>query len=113
MFLFSFFLKAGKGNHDSLASLSFYLYLTTFIIMSFSTRSRLKLLFSPEHIFLFCATFFIRFPFFFRDYIDRDESTFILIGKSITDGHLPYDHMWDLKPPLLFYFFAFIQYIFP
>lgn len=69
--------------------------------------------FSAEYIFLFVATFFIRFPFFFRDYIDRDESTFILIGKSITDGHLPYDHMWDLKPPLLFYFFALIQTIFP
>ena len=69
--------------------------------------------FSTEYVFLFVATLFIRFPFFFRDYIDRDESTFILIGKSITDGHLPYDHMWDLKPPLLFYFFAFIQYLFP
>lgn len=80
--------------------------------MNFLNRLRLKL-FSAEYIFLFCATFFIRFPFFFRDYIDRDESTFILIGKSITDGYLPYDHMWDLKPPLLFYFFAFIQFIFP
>jgi hypothetical protein len=76
-------------------------------------RLSFKQVFSPAYIFLFVATFFIRFPFFFRDYIDRDESTFILIGKSITDGHLPYDHMWDLKPPLLFYFFAFIQYIFP
>jgi hypothetical protein len=81
--------------------------------MSIPNRFRLKQLLSPEYIFLFCAAFFIRFPFFFRDYIDRDESTFILIGKSIVDGHLPYDHMWDLKPPLLFYFFAFVQYIFP
>ncbi len=81
--------------------------------MSFLHRFRFKQLFSPDYLFLFCAAFFIRFPFFFRDYIDRDESTFILIGKSITDGHLPYDHMWDLKPPLLFYFFAFVQYIFP
>ena len=81
--------------------------------MSISRKFRLNQLFSPEYLFLFCAAFFIRFPFFFRDYIDRDESTFILIGKSITDGHLPYDHMWDLKPPLLFYFFAFVQYIFP
>src|SRR6185503_1605479 len=113
MFLFSFFVKAGKGNPESLAGLSFYLYLTTFINMSFSNSFRLRQLFSPGYLFLFCAAFFIRFPFFFRDYIDRDESTFILIGKSITDGHLPYDHMWDLKPPLLFYFFAFIQYIFP
>jgi hypothetical protein len=63
-------------------------------------------------IFLFFATLFIRFPFFFRDYIDKDESTFILMGQSIADGHLPYVHLWDLKPPLLFYFFAFIEKIF-
>jgi hypothetical protein len=111
--LFSFFTKAGKGNSELLAGVGFYLYLTSFINMSITKKSRLKQLLSPEYVFLFCATFFIRFPFFFRDYIDRDESTFILIGKSITDGHLPYDHMWDLKPPLLFYFFAFVQYLFP
>lgn len=64
-------------------------------------------------IFLFLAALFIRFPFFFRDYIDKDESTFILMGQSIADGHLPYAHLWDLKPPLLFYFFAFIEKIFP
>ena len=81
--------------------------------MNARNRLSFKQVFSPAYIFLFVTTLFIRFPFFFRDYIDRDESTFILIGKSITDGHLPYDHMWDLKPPLLFYFFAFVQYIFP
>lgn len=64
-------------------------------------------------LFLFFTTLFIRFPFFFRDYIDQDESTFILMGQSIADGHLPYDHLWDLKPPLLFYFFAAIEQIFP
>lgn len=67
----------------------------------------------PAEIFLFLAALFIRFPFFFRDYIDKDESTFILMGQSIADGHLPYDHLWDLKPPLLFYFFALIENIFP
>jgi Dolichyl-phosphate-mannose-protein mannosyltransferase len=67
----------------------------------------------PAEIFLFLAAFFIRFPFFFRDYIDKDESTFILMGQSIVDGHLPYNHLWDLKPPLLFYFFALIEDIFP
>jgi len=66
-----------------------------------------------ESLFLFLATFFIRFPFFFRDYIDKDESTFILMGQSIADGHLPYDRLWDLKPPLLFYFFALVEEIFP
>jgi hypothetical protein len=64
-------------------------------------------------IFLFGTTLFIRFPFFFRDYIDKDESTFILMGQSIADGYLPYDRLWDLKPPLLFYFFALIERVFP
>ncbi len=50
----------------------------------------------------------IRFPFFFRDYIDRDESTFILMGQSWVDGFLPYTQLWDLKPPLVFLFFAAI-----
>lgn len=57
-------------------------------------------------------TFFIRFPFFFRDYIDRDESTFILMGQSWVDGYLPYTQLWDLKPPLTFAFFASIIYLF-
>ncbi|NAS12607.1 ArnT family glycosyltransferase [Poritiphilus flavus] len=55
---------------------------------------------------LFCIAFFIRFPFFFRDYIDLDESTFILMGQSWLDGHFPYTELWDLKPPLVFLFFA-------
>ncbi|MDP5062008.1 MAG: glycosyltransferase family 39 protein [Maribacter sp.] len=56
----------------------------------------------------FLITFFIRFPFFFRDYIDRDESTFILLGQSWANGFLPYTQLWDLKPPLTFAFFAAI-----
>ncbi len=64
-------------------------------------------------VFLFFTTLFIRFPFFFRDYIDRDESTFILMGQSIAEGHLPYVHLWDLKPPLLFYIFGLIESVFP
>ena len=61
---------------------------------------------------LFVAAFFIRFPFFFRDYIDRDESTFILIGQSWVDGFLPYTELWDIKPPLTFLFFASIISVF-
>jgi hypothetical protein len=64
-------------------------------------------------LFLFLTTLFIRLPFFFRDYTDHDESTFILMGQSIADGYLPYDHLWDLKPPLLFYIFGAIEAIFP
>ena len=81
--------------------------------MSINNGFHLKRFFAVPYLFLFGATLFIRFPFFFRDYIDHDESTFILIGKSITDGHLPYDFLWDLKPPLLFYVFAFVEWLFP
>lgn len=55
---------------------------------------------------LFLLAFLLRLPFFFRDYIDRDESTFILLGQSWVDGHLPYTELWDLKPPLVYLFFA-------
>lgn len=59
-----------------------------------------------------CVSVLIRFPFFFRDYMDRDESTFILMGQSWADGFLPYTQLWDLKPPLVFLFFAAIIEIF-
>lgn len=61
---------------------------------------------------LFLVSFFVRFPFFFRDYIDRDESTFILMAQSWVDGNLPYTELWDLKPPITFLFFAVIITIF-
>jgi hypothetical protein len=61
---------------------------------------------------LFLAAFFIRFPFFFRDYVDRDESTFIIMAQSWVNGHLPYTQLWDLKPPVTFLFFAVIIKIF-
>lgn len=61
---------------------------------------------------LFAAAFFIRFPFFFRDYVDRDESTFIIMAQSWVDGHLPYTQLWDLKPPIIFLVFALIIKLF-
>ncbi len=62
---------------------------------------------------LLCSiSFILRFPFFFRDYIDRDESTFILLGQSWVEGHLPYTQLWDLKPPITFLFFATIISVF-
>ncbi len=63
-------------------------------------------------IWLLLTALFIRFPFFFRDYIDRDESTFILMGQSWVNGYLPYVELWDLKPPLTYLFFAGIIALF-
>ncbi|PIF00633.1 MAG: glycosyltransferase [Maribacter sp.] len=59
-----------------------------------------------------CVSLFIRLPFFFRDYIDRDESTFILMGQSWVEGHLPYTELWDLKPPITFLVFAAVIHLF-
>jgi 4-amino-4-deoxy-L-arabinose transferase-like glycosyltransferase len=47
----------------------------------------------------------VRLPFFFTG-INSDESTYILIGQSLLEGHLPYTELWDLKPPLAFLFYA-------
>ena len=58
------------------------------------------------------VAFLIRLPFFFRDYIDRDESTFILLAQSIVDGNLPYTELWDLKPPMIFYTLALVIAVF-
>jgi len=67
---------------------------------------------SFSFLIFFLAALLIRLPFFFRDYIDRDESTFILMGQSWADGHLPYTQLWDLKPPLVFLFFTIVIKVF-
>ena len=61
---------------------------------------------------LSAVSFFVRFPFFFRDYVDRDESTFILMAQSWLDGNLPYTELWDLKPPITYLFFTVIIAVF-
>src|SRR5262249_4537460 len=49
---------------------------------------------------------FIRLPFFFPATLDWDESGFIIMGQGILDGLLPYDALWEIKPPLVYAFFA-------
>ncbi len=51
-------------------------------------------------------TLIVRAPFWAKAVMDWDESSFILMGQSILDGHLPYTHLWDIKPPVLFALFA-------
>lgn len=63
-------------------------------------------LYKSPFVLLTLFSLFIRWPFFFRDYIDKDESTFIIMGQAWADGYLPYTYLWDLKPPLVFLFFA-------
>ena len=49
---------------------------------------------------------FIRLPLFNRYMISTDEHTFLNIGHDVFKGHLPYMHLWDVKPPLLFMLMA-------
>lgn len=63
-------------------------------------------------IYFFLITITIRLPFFFKDVIDWDESTFIIMGQSILDGHLPYTELWDLKPPGAFLIYAIFIIVF-
>ena len=66
----------------------------------------------PVASYLFAVCLAIRLPFFFIDVINWDESTFILMGQSILDGHLPYTQLWDLKPPLAFVPYALFVALF-
>jgi 4-amino-4-deoxy-L-arabinose transferase-like glycosyltransferase len=61
---------------------------------------------------LFVLAFSVRFPFFFTPTIGWDESTFILFGQHVLNGGLPYVDYFDIKPPLLFYFFAAVIKLF-
>ncbi|MEO0947655.1 MAG: glycosyltransferase family 39 protein, partial [Cyanobacteria bacterium J06641_5] len=63
-------------------------------------------------VFLLVLSILIRFPHFFRDVINWDESTFILLGQSVLDGHLPYTRIWDVKPPLAFLSYASFIFVF-
>tara|TARA_R110002033_G_scaffold58464_4_gene108035 strand:- start:23897 stop:25384 length:1488 start_codon:yes stop_codon:yes gene_type:complete len=81
-------------------------------LLSSLTPNYQKLKRTTVFILIFLVSFFIRLPFFFRDYIDRDESTFIIMGQSWAEGHLPFIELWDLKPPINFLFFAGIIYLF-
>lgn len=69
--------------------------------MNYVHQSKLTILI----IIIFSLLF--RLPFCFRATFNWDESTFILMGQSILDGNLPYVELWDVKPPLAFFSYAF------
>ena len=86
--------------------------LTRIVLKKLKSLSYQNLDWKTVLVIMCLVALYIRFPFFFRDYIDRDESTFIIMGQSWAEGHLPYTQLWDLKPPITFLFFATIIKIF-
>lgn len=67
-----------------------------------------------DYIALLCiviTAFILRVPFFTQSVIDWDESSFILAGQLVAEGNIPYVDFFDLKPPLAFLFYAFVDFI--
>jgi len=64
------------------------------------------------HLLLAIFVLVLRLPFFFRDVIDGEESSFILMGQAWLDGILPYVELWDDAPPLCYAAYALFIEVF-
>ena len=56
---------------------------------------------------LILSAVILRSPAFFNPIIDEDEAFYATAARVVNDGGLLYRDAVDLKPPLLFYFYAF------
>lgn len=74
-----------------------------FVTLSQSTLSSLR-----AFILLLGVSVLTRLPYFFKSDIDWDEHTFMVLGQSVLDGHLPYTFLLDIKSPFLWYISAFL-----
>lgn len=48
----------------------------------------------------------------YLDFVNGDESTYIIIGSHVLEGHLPYLELLDIKPPGIFFALAGVMSIF-
>ena len=55
---------------------------------------------------LFVLAVLCRYPYFSIPVIDWDESAFILVARDILLGHLPFERLYENKPPLLYVIIA-------
>lgn len=53
-------------------------------------------------LFLFIFCLILRFPFFFKDVFDWDESTYIIHAQLLLDGILPYTEKLSFRPPFTY-----------
>lgn len=49
----------------------------------------------------------------FRPMASWDEDIFLMMAQDVARGHLPYVHVWDIKPPLLFWITGLFYKIWP
>jgi 4-amino-4-deoxy-L-arabinose transferase-like glycosyltransferase len=55
---------------------------------------------------------FLRLPALPQSVIDWDESIYLLMARSMLQGHAPYTVIWDHKPPGLYMLFVLAQILF-
>ena len=48
----------------------------------------------------------------YLDFEGWDESTFIIMGSHVLEGHLPYLELFDIKPPGIFFALAGVMSVF-
>jgi 4-amino-4-deoxy-L-arabinose transferase-like glycosyltransferase len=79
--------------------------MATIVPSAVSSRRRLSLVLSDRValVIIVVATLLFRLAFLWPEQIDWDEWSFILMGNDVAQGHLPFVHLFDLKPPLLFF----------
>ncbi len=54
----------------------------------------------------------MRTPAFYWAVINWDESTYLLISRSMLEGNVLYTDIWDRKQPLTFGLYALAQLVF-
>lgn len=75
-----------------------------------STTTRIPL--TAVAAFYLALVALLRSSTFFHSYENWDESLFLLMGRSLLDGHALYTEIWDHKPPGIFVLFAAAQALF-
>lgn len=76
-------------------------------------RQRRSLLVDLTALVLLAAlVLFLRLPALPQSVIDWDESIYLLMARSMLQGHAPYTAIWDNKPPGLYALFVLAQVLF-
>ena len=60
------------------------------------------------YLYLFLFSFFFRLPYFSELLIDGDETTFLILGKWLMEGNIPYERYSDFRPFHIFYIYGIL-----
>tara|TARA_Y100000591_G_C21812015_1_gene688468 strand:+ start:278 stop:1795 length:1518 start_codon:yes stop_codon:yes gene_type:complete len=69
--------------------------------------------FTNNYIIFLFFIFIVFFHTLSNEIITWDEFTYILAGQSVVDGYLPYEKVWEMKPPMVYLMYSIPIYLFP